>query len=73
MLLSAEDNVVSTASKARRVLLYMKRPFAALTQTEFLSGHILNMLVKHPPPSYLATQRHLERVQKIAVKFVNGL
>ncbi len=34
--LSAEDNVVSAANKARRMLFYLKRSFAALTPNIFL-------------------------------------
>ncbi len=64
---SAEYYVFSVANKARRMLFYMKRSFAALTPsvfsslTQFLSGHTLNMLFKHPIPSYTATQRHWKR------------
>ncbi len=32
----AEDNVVSAANKARRMVFYFKRPFAALTSGIFL-------------------------------------
>ncbi len=46
--LSAEDNVVSTANKALRVVFYLIRPFATLTPTIFLPGRNLNILFKHP-------------------------
>ncbi len=54
--LNAEDNVVSAANKGRRMLFYLKRSFTALTPSIFfpcikpLSGHILNMQYKRPPP-----------------------
>ncbi len=35
--LSTEDNVVSAANKARRMLYYLKRSFVALTPNIFLS------------------------------------
>ncbi len=34
--LSAEDNVVTAANKARRMLFYLKRPFVALTPSIYL-------------------------------------
>ncbi len=52
--LSTENNVVSAANKARRMLFYLKRSFATLTPSIFLplynfsSGHIFIMLFKHP-------------------------
>ncbi len=65
--LSAEDNVVSAANKALRMLFYLKLSFAALTpyilspRTKRSSAHTLNILFKQPNPSFVTTPRHWKR------------
>ncbi len=77
--LSAEDNVVSAANKACRVLFYLKRSFAALTPSIFL---LLYKTFIRPHLEYSIQATHpilcrdaeaLEKVQKLALKFVKGL
>ncbi len=77
--LSAEDNVVSAANKARRMLLYLNRSFAALTPNIFLP--LYKMFIRpHLKHSIQATHSilcrdaaALEKAQKHAMKFVKGL
>ncbi len=60
-------NFINAANKARRMLFFWNYPSRPLPPefsssfTRFLSGHALNMLLKHPLPSYPATQRHWKR------------
>ncbi len=77
--LSVEDNVVSAANKARRMLFYLKRSFPALTPSIFLS--LYNVFIR-PHLQYAIQATHpilsrdaepLEKVQKIALKFLKGL
>ncbi len=69
--LSSEDNVVSAANKARGMLFYLKRAFAALTPVFFspctkpLSDHTWNMLSRQPIPSYAATQKRWKRCKSL--------
>ncbi len=60
--LRAEHNVVSATNKACRIPFYMKRSYAALTPNIFL-------------PLYLSCRdaEALEKVQKLALKFVKRL
>ncbi len=71
--LRTEDNVVSAANKARGMLFYLKRSFAALTPsisppppcTKPLSDHTWNMLSRQPIPSYAATQKRWKRCKSL--------
>ncbi len=53
---SADDSVARATKKARGMLFYLKRSFAALTPyissrcAKRLFARILNMQFKHPPP-----------------------
>ncbi len=72
--LSAEGNVVSAANKARGMLFYLKRSFAALTPSIFLPLYktfIRPHLFKQP--ILCRNVEALEKMQKLALKFVNGL
>ncbi len=77
--LSAEDNVVSAANKARRMLFYLKRSFAALTPSIFrplykilIRSHVKYAIqATHPIQSRDAEA--LEKVEKLALKSVKGL
>ncbi len=71
--LNAEDNVVSAAKKAHRVLFYLKRSFAALTPSFF------SPRAKRYSPVIQVTHlilfldaKALEKVQKLTLKFVKG-
>ncbi len=77
--LGAEDNVVSTANKARRMVFYLKRSFAAPTPSIFLP---LYKICMRPHPAYAIQATHpilsrdaetLEKMQKLDLKFVEGL
>ncbi len=77
--LSAEDNVVSAASEARRMLLYLKRPFATLTPNialplykAFIRPH-LEYAIQASSPILSRDYQAQESVQKLALKFVKGL
>ncbi len=77
--LSVEDNFVSAANKARRVLFYLKRSFAARTPSIFL---LLYKTFIRPHLEYSIQATHpilcrdaeaLEKIQKLALKFVKRL
>ncbi len=73
---SAEGNVVSAATKARRMLLYLKLPFAALTPSIFLPLHKtfirphLEYAIQATHPIQCRNTEALEKVQQFALKFV---
>ncbi len=77
--LSAKDNVVSAANKARRVLFYLKRSFMALTPNIFLPLYKtfnrphLEYSIQATHPILCRNAEALENVQKLALKFVKGL
>ncbi len=77
--LSAEDNVVSAANKARRMLFYLKRSFAALTPSIFLPLYktfirpYLKFSIQATHPIICRDAKALEKVQKLALKFLKGL
>ncbi len=76
---SAEDNVVSAANKAHRMLFYLKRSFAALTPSIFLPLYKtfirphLEYSIQATHPILCRDAEALETVQKLALKFVKGL
>ncbi len=76
---SAEYNVVSVANKARRMPFYMKRSFAALTPSIFLPLYKtfirphLEYAIQATHPILCRDAEALEKVQKLALKFVKGL
>ncbi len=61
-VLSAEDNAVSAANKARGMLFYLKRSFAALTPSIFLP---LYKPFIRPIPSYAVTQKRWKRCKSV--------
>ncbi len=73
--LSDEDNVVSAANKARRMLFYLIRPFAALTPSIFLPLYKtfirphLEYAIQATHPILCRDAEALEKVQKLALKF----
>ncbi len=77
--LSAEDNVVSDANIARRMLFYLKRSFAAVTPSIFLPLYKtfirphLEYAIRATHPILCRDAEALEKVQKLALKFVEGL
>ncbi len=77
--LSAEDNVVSAANYERRMLFYLKRSFAALTPSIFLSLYKtfirphLEYAIQTTHPILCRDTEALEKVQKLALMFVKGL
>ncbi len=68
---TAEDNVVSAANKARRILFYLKRSFAALAPRIFLRLHKtfirphLEYAIQATHPIKAATQRHWKRCKSL--------
>ncbi len=77
--LSAEDNVVSAANKARRMQFYLNRSSAALTPSIFLPLYKtfiqphLEYAIQATYPILCRDAEALEKVQKFALKFVKGL
>ncbi len=75
----ADDNVARATKKARGVLFYLKRSFAALTPSIFLPLYKAFIRPHHEyaiqaSSSILSRDcPALESVQKLAVKFVKGL
>ncbi len=73
--LSTEDNVVSAANKARRMLFYLKRSFAALTPNIFLPLYKtfiqphLECAIEETHPILCRDAEALEKAQKPALKF----
>ncbi len=74
--LSAEDNVNSAANKARGMLFYLKRSFAALTPCIFLPLYKtfirphLEYAIQATNPMLCRDAEAPEKVQKLALKFV---
>ncbi len=77
--LSAEDNIVSAANKARRMLFYLKRSVATLTPSIFLPLYKafihphLEYAIQASSPILSRDCQALESVQNLALKFVKGL
>ncbi len=77
--LSAEDNIVSAANKACRMLFYLKRSFVALIPKLFLPLYKtfirlhLEYVIQDTHPTLCRDAEVLEKVQKLALKFVKGL
>ncbi len=76
---SADDNVARATKKARGMLFYLKRSFAALTPNIFLplykafiSPH-LEYAIQASSSILSRDCQALESVQKLTVKFVEGL
>ncbi len=76
---SADDNVARANKKARGMLFYLKRSFAALTPSIFLPLYKafirphLEYAIQASSPILSRDCQALESVQKLAVKFVRGL
>ncbi len=76
---SADDNVVRATKKARGMLFYLERSFAALTPCIFLPLYKafirphLEHAIQASPPLLSRDCQALEKVQKLAVMFVKGL
>ncbi len=79
IFLNARLNVISAANEARRMLVNLKRYFTALTPSTFL--HFYKIFIR-PNLEYAIQASHpilsrdaeaLEKVQKLALKFVKGL
>ncbi len=76
--LSAEDYDLRAANKACMMLIYQKWCFAALSPnifspcTKCLPGCALNMLSKHPLPSY-PLRRGIEKISELWKAFGKGL
>ncbi len=76
---SADDNVARATKKARGMLFYLKRSFAALTPSIFLPLYKafirphLEYPIQASSPILSRDCQALESVQKLAVKFVKGL
>ncbi len=77
--LNAKDNVVSAANEARRMMVNLKQSFAALIPSIFLPPYRIFI---RPNLEYAIQASHLilsrdvealEKVQKLALKFVKGL
>ncbi len=76
--LSAEDSVVSAANKTRRMMFYLKQSFAALTPSIFLPLYKIfirshfEYAIQATHPILCRDAISLEKVQKLALKFVKG-
>ncbi len=70
--LRAEDDVASAVSKTRRIQFNLKRSFVTLTPSIFLPLYKMFIrLIKHP--ILFRDTEALEKVQKLALKFVKGV
>ncbi len=67
--LSAEGNVVSSANKPRRMLIYLKRYFAALTSPE----QNVEYGIQASNPILSRDTDEWQKVQNLALKFFKGL